>query len=118
MSLETQIQSRISSLAGVQVYAMQAEKNKRPPYIVWQDISGVPQNTHEDVATIKKSLVQIACYSTVSAAAAKAIRSDAIAALEGNHSDGPIYVSIERDSFDDDAAAFRADVDVTVWSGS
>jgi hypothetical protein len=81
MSAETEITTRIGSLAGGRVFAVDVPQGTARPYIVWQEITGVPVSSHGEATTSVDGIFQVSCLSETFSEA-KSLRSSVIAAME------------------------------------
>lgn len=117
MSLETQVQSRLAPVLPGKVFAVFAPAGTTGDKIVWQTISSVPENSHDATADLYQSRVQVTAYSAT-LAQARTLRNSCVAALEGNHSDGPIMVVDKSENYETEAAIYRADADFYVWANN
>ena len=64
------------------VYADLAPQGATAPYIVYQQISGVDENTHDGYAGLQRSRWQVGCYATTAAA----VETIAQQVIDGLHS--------------------------------
>lgn len=117
------VESRITSLigtataAGQRVYDTFVETTPSRPFIIFQEITATPVNTHEAPSTLYQTLIQLSCYGDTMTQAT-ALRAEVIDLLEGNHVEGPIYVESLRAGSEDAVTPklYRSDADMTVWN--
>lgn len=117
MSLEIQVQSRLAAVLPGKVFAVQAPANTAWPVITWQRISSEPIQTHEANVDLYQSRVQVSCFAA-GLTAARALREDAVAALEGNHDDGQIMIIGKSENYEEAAQVYRADAEFYVWANN
>jgi hypothetical protein len=117
MSLESRINSLIGAYAGGRVYAVTAPDGVAAPFAVWQRIVSTPVTTHDAEQYLNETVIQVACYAETFTAAL-GLRTDVIAALVGNHAEGPISLSSKRDTYEDAVSLYRCDADFSAWDGN
>jgi hypothetical protein len=107
----------IGTTAGDRVWRMRAKDSTAAPFILVQSIVETQTNTHEAVATLKQSLIQISCYA-LTVTAAQTLSDAVVALIEGEHAAGPIYIESRREDFDDGVSPglYRQDIDAAVWT--
>lgn len=105
----------IGTTAGVRVWRIKAKDSTQTPFIIVQGIVETPVNTHEPVATMSQSLVQISCYG-LTFTAAQSLAESVVTLIEGNHADGPVYVESRREDYEDaiTPGLYRQDIDAAV----
>lgn len=104
----------ITALVGARAFAVMTTQHPATPYLFWQRIATVPQDSHDATAQLVEYTVQVTCVSD-SYASAAAVRAAVKAVMEGNHAAGPATWSNEQDIFSDDVNLFSCTVDFTVW---
>lgn len=104
----------ITALVGTRAFAVMTTQHPATPYLFWQRIATVPQDSHDATAQLVENTVQVTCVGS-SYADAAAVRAAVKAVMEGNHAAGPATWSNEQDIFSNDANLFSCTVDFTVW---
>ncbi len=104
----------ITALVGTRAFAVMTTQHPATPYLFWQRIATVPQDSHDATAQLVENTVQVTCVSD-SYASAATCRAAVKAVMEGNHAAGPATWSNEQDIFSNDANLFSCTVDFTVW---
>lgn len=73
--------SQLTTLVGSKVYQLVAPPESGDRYVVWQEVSVVPEVTHEGPSELEDSLYQFTCYAE-SPSVARQMRSRIRAVLE------------------------------------
>lgn len=105
-----------AALAGVRIYTFdRAPQPAEQPYVVLQMVSAPANASHDQASSNEMRTYQISCYATTGDVAL-ALRDAVVAALDNvplSGGDSPTLQS-ERDSYDQIAELYRADLDVQV----
>lgn len=104
----------ITAIVGTRAYAVMAPQRPAMPYLFWQRIAAVPQDSHDPLAQLVEYTVQITCTAATHAAAS-ALRDAVKGVFEGNHAAGPATWSNEQDLYSDDVNVFSCSVDFSIW---
>lgn len=106
----------VTNLCGSRIYSVSAPDGVAAPFVVFQQISSDPGQSHREATGGTFRLFQFACFAATPKAA-RALRDAVIATLDGvtlSNGDNPT-LSDERDGdVSDDAKLFRADADFLV----
>jgi len=103
----------IGTTAGPRVWAGKAQDGARPPYIIVQSIVETPVNSHDATASLKQAIVQISCYAKTFTAA-RDLADSVVPLIEGNHSEGAIFIESRREDYEDAVELHRQDIDAVV----
>lgn len=125
MSLATAIYARaqadatlaalIGGATAPRIYPVQAPQAATAPYVVWQGIGSLPDNTHSEASSATERMVQFACFAATQREAL-ALREALVAAFDGvdlANGDNGTLDDDNRDDFDEPANLYRADADFT-----
>jgi hypothetical protein len=110
--IQQDIYAALSAVAGGRVFPNVAPHNVQKPYLVYQRVAGVPENTLADSAPIHNTRIQIDCYDTSYSKAltlADAVKA-ALLASSINH-----VLLLEQDQFEFDALLHRVILDFSIW---
>ena len=104
-----------SALGATPVYLMRAPVNKKPPYVVYQDVISTIEEDIQLCAALQQTTVQFDVYSTKYDAAFQAIIA-AVKSIHGTH-DTDIrlaLISSEQEFYEEETKFFRRSIDIDI----
>lgn len=105
----------VTDLVSTRIYPVTAPEGATAPYVIFQGIASDPAVTHAESAGATFRLFQFACFAATFEAA-DALRAAVVAALDGvdlANGDNGTLEDDARDDYDDVAALYRCDADIT-----
>lgn len=111
--IEEDLFAALSSLANGRVYPMVAPDNVAKPYIVYQNISNMPENTLADGVPINNARMQIDCYDKTYAGVKALAASVSSAMAAASFINLPL---MSQDIYESDVKLFRVSMDFSIWS--
>lgn len=115
MSFENELYQHLTTfpnLEGVKVYAVNAPNGIKPKYIVYEQVSGGRQYTHDGYAGLKRPRVQISCYAKTYEDA-KDLATKVTVAMENWVY--TVFQSGESDAFEENTGLYNVPVDFLIW---
>lgn len=106
----------VATLVSDRVFRSVADEDTALPYIVFLQVSAVPDQTHEGASGAVGRLYQVECYADTPEGVV-ALRIAAIAALDGikmGNGETPTLEDERDANFDDQSNSFRSDADFYV----
>lgn len=113
MAIEGDIQAVLSALVAGRCYPMTAPDRTERPYIVYQVISNVPENTLDGADGTENRRVQVDVWGK-SYGESKTLELLVKSAMEAASFINILMVS--RDSFESETQLYRVSIDYSVWT--
>lgn len=111
----TAFNTLIGGSTAPRIYPTTAPQGATVPYVIWQQITATPAETHSDATLVRHNLVQFACFAETFEEA-DALREALITAydnVELTGGDSPTLQDV-RDGYEDAVSLYRCDADFLI----
>ena len=104
----------VSNIVGTRVYPDAAPQGVARPYVVWQEISDVPENGLDGALGLDNFRVQVTCWAE-KATDARALLVQVIAAMAASAQFKSLLADRRALPFEPDTKLFGSQADFSVW---
>lgn len=111
--IEQSLYSVLSSVASGRVYPLIAPDNVEKPYIIFQVVSAMPENTLADGVGITNFRMQIDCYDKTYAGVKTLAESVKTAMSNASFTNLQL---MGQDFFESDVKLYRVSMDFSIWA--